>query len=179
MNRVGTRISIVPLRRCVDKMVSVGRACVTSAMGGGGNAPEFHAIGQGVPPPPKYLHEFRCRSRARRSPAWRRPSPWNPRRSTITKLLQPSPAGRLLRCDDHAHGDASRRRSRGFRPRRAALASAGGRLRIVDFAPGAMPHLGSDHGVDPQALSAALTAAGTLSIAPVAAARRVLPRDCR
>ena len=37
---------------------------------------------------------------------------------------------------------------------------SGGRVGIIDFAPGALPHLGSDHGVDPDRVVAHFTAAG-------------------
>jgi SAM-dependent methyltransferase len=36
----------------------------------------------------------------------------------------------------------------------------GGRLAIIDFAPGALPHLADDHGVSPDAVSGIVTAAG-------------------
>lgn len=36
----------------------------------------------------------------------------------------------------------------------------GGRVGILDFAPGAMPHLGGEHGVDPDGITAAFAAAG-------------------
>ena len=37
---------------------------------------------------------------------------------------------------------------------------AGGRVGILDFAPGAMPHLGGGHGLDPAGVTAAFLAAG-------------------
>jgi ubiquinone/menaquinone biosynthesis C-methylase UbiE len=37
---------------------------------------------------------------------------------------------------------------------------SGGRVGIIDFAPGALPHLAADHGVDPAPIVQAFTAAG-------------------
>jgi SAM-dependent methyltransferase len=36
----------------------------------------------------------------------------------------------------------------------------GGRVAVIDFAPGALPHLAADHGVEPAAIVATFTAAG-------------------
>jgi ubiquinone/menaquinone biosynthesis C-methylase UbiE len=52
--------------------------------------------------------------------------------------------------DDHAAFARDLRRS--LRP--------GGRVGIIDFAPGAMPHLGGDHGVGPADVTSAFQAAG-------------------